>query len=89
MIELYLDETMREQLITYDFEHSEICYDNIKQYVRNTESQILYDIIYDLLYSNKKRLEKMGFEKKDLEIIEEDDMNIKFTNKEKYYIKEI
>ena len=89
MIELYLDENIREQLITYDFEHSEICYDNIKQYVRNTENQILYDIIYDLIYTNKDRLEKIGFKKEDLKIIEEDDVNIKFTNKQGYYIKEI
>ena len=89
MIELYLDIDMREQLLNYDFEHSERCYDDVMYYITNTESQILYDIIYSIIYFRKDILERMGFKQEDLEIIEEYDVNIKFTNKRKYYIKEI
>lgn len=89
MIELYLDIDLREQLLNYDFEHSEKCYDNVMYYISNTESQILYDIIFGLIGHMNYILEKMGFKQEDLEIIELDDVNIKFTNKNNYYLKEI
>lgn len=86
MIELYLDNDIREQLLNYDIEHSENCYDRNMYYITTSESQILYDIIYGY---DKELLEKVGFKPQDIEIILEDDMNVKFTNKKNYYIKQI
>ena len=86
MIELYLDEMMRESLLNYDIEHSENCYDRNMYYITNSESQILYDIIFGI---SKETLEKIGFDLKDIEIIMESDVNVKFTNKPKYYIMEV
>lgn len=88
MIELYLDNDLREQLLNYDIEHSENCYDRNMYYITNSESQILYDIIYGSCWKSEI-LEKMGFEKQDIDVIMNDDVNIKFTNKNKYYFKEV
>lgn len=88
MIELYLDMSMREAILNYDIEHSENCYDRNMYYISNTENQILYDIIYGMIY-NTELLEKLGFDLKDIKLLETEDMNIKFTNKSNYYIKQI
>lgn len=89
MIELYLDSAMREALLNWDYEHTETDYDNVMYYITNTENQILYDIIFGLMYDGNKILQKLGFDGEDLKIIEESDVNIYFTNKQKYYIKEV
>lgn len=89
MIELYLDECMREQLLNYDYEHSGMDYDTMMYYAQNTESQILYDIIFGLIYDEENILEKFGFSRNDIDIMEESDVNIYFTNKQNYYIKEV
>ena len=84
MIELYLDEIMREQILNYDIEHSDGSYDNMMYYIQNSESQVLYDIIFGV---TEKDLEKFGFKNDDIKLIMESDVNIKFTNKNNYYIK--
>lgn len=84
MIDLYLDSVMREQILNYDIEHSEQNYDNLMYYIQNSESQVLYDIIFGV---TEKDLEKFGFKNDDIKLIMESDVNIKFTNKNNYYIK--
>ncbi len=86
MIELYLNEDMRESILNYDIENSERCYDRDMYYIQTSESQILYDIIYGY---GEELLERLGFNVQDIKTIMEDDMNVKFTNKNKYYIKEL
>lgn len=86
MIELYLNDDMRESILNYDIENSERCYDRDMYYIQTSESQILYDIIYGY---GEELLEKLGFNVQDIKTIMEDDMNVKFTNKNKYYIKEL
>lgn len=86
MIELYLNDDMRESILNYDIENSERCYDRDMYYIQTSESQILYDIIYGY---GEELLERLGFNVQDIKTIMEDDMNVKFTNKNKYYIKEL
>ena len=87
LIELHLDGMMREALLNYDIEHSENCYDRNMYYITNSENQILYDIIFGLLNDERRILEKIGFDEEDIKIIDECDVNIKFTNKSNYFIK--
>lgn len=87
MIELYLTDKMREELLKYDIERNERTYDDILYYISNTENQILYDIIYG--YGDDEILVDIGFKKEDIKKIWEDDVNIKFTDNDEYYIKEI
>ena len=86
MIELYLDDVTRERMLNYDIEHNERCYDDMMYYISNSESQILYDILFGM---SSLTLEKIGFNVDDIDIILESDVNIKFTNKKMYYIKEL
>ena len=89
MIELYLDENMRERLLKYDIDRNEMSCDNCMYYICNTESQILLDIIDNLDFGDIKLLKELGFREEDIDLLFNHDINIKFTDKEKYKKKKI
>ena len=86
MIELYLDECMRERLLKYDIERSEMTCDNCMYYISNTESQILSDIIDNLDFGDIDLLKELGFKEEDIDLLFNYDITIKFTNEDNYYI---
>ena len=84
---LYLDSDMREQLLNYDITNVEQNYDNLMFYITNSEKEILYNIILGL---SIEILEKLGFSKEDSKLLFNTDQSyVEFTNKPKYYIKEV
>ena len=84
MIRLYLNEVIREELLNYDIEHSEHCYDRDMFYIINSEEIILMNILENI---NTDVLIKMGFDDETIQVIQECDFEVRFTNRNKCYLK--
>ena len=79
-IRLTLDKNMREKLIDYDIETTEMTDDIIKYYIKNYEEQILYDIIDGLIehleiWGNDDLLD-LGFDEVDIKTLERNEFKI-------------
>ena len=83
MIKLYLNETIREQMLNFDIENSEHSYDRDMFYITNSEKDILRNIIHGW---GEMLLEKIGFHQSDIDLIMNDEIDIEFSNKRDYYI---
>ena len=84
---LYLDENMREKLLDYD---RNICdlndFESILFYIRNDEKYILENILENMC---EEKLVEFGFDEKTIYVIQECVFEVRFTKKDKYYLKGI
>lgn len=85
MITIYLSESIREQMLNFDIENSEHCYDRDMFYITYSEKEILRHIIHGW---GEMLLEKLGFHQSEIECLMNNEIKVEFSNKKDYYIVE-